>query len=60
MSFYGHRLSINYDNLHSAANEVRVGAGADARMAHHVFFFGATGMVPPGSWCPTQTAYSAY
>ncbi len=45
----------------------RAVAGADAGMARHGFFFffifyffsnwdGA----PPGSWCPKQTAYSAY
>ncbi len=40
----------------SSKHEARVVAGAG--MARHIFYFWATGMVQ--SWCPTQTAYSAY
>ncbi len=34
--------------------------GAASALVIYFYFFWAIGMVPPGSWCPTQTTYSAY
>ncbi len=50
MSFHGHScLSILITWI-----QPRAVAGAGAGMVHHffLFFFWATGMVPPGSWLP--------
>ncbi len=57
-----HRL---WSSTFSRKHEARAVAGADAGMAcHNLFFififFEQLGWCPPGSWCPKQTAYSAY
>ncbi len=56
------KLSINYDYLHLVANmsceESQVQMW-EWRFKF-IFFFEQPGWWPPGSWCPTQTAYSAY
>ncbi len=46
--------------LWSSAFSRRDKARAVAGMARHVFFFEQLGWCPPASWCPKQTAYSAY
>ncbi len=65
MSFHRHSWSINCDHLHSAANMRRERSRALVRMREWCFtfsfcFFEQLGWVPPRSWCPTQTEYSAY
>ncbi len=58
MSFHGHSCP----SIIIICIQPRAVAGAEAGMARHVFFFFLSNWdgAPPGSWCPRQTAYSAY
>ncbi len=70
LSFHGRRQVVHqlWSFAFSRKHEVRVVAGENVGMARHVsfsfffffFFLEQLGWCPPGSWCPTETAYSAY
>ncbi len=60
MCFHGHSRP-SFGRKH----EVRAVAGAGGGMVRHfiyffAFFWEQLGWCPSGSWCPTQTVYSAY